>query len=125
MYFDLNVPVGPVTEGSKKGKVPTVANDVEWSERDQGALDARLDVLAHRMYPSLLHMIMLSEVDHRALNLVGYTVVALNQTIRGVFNPATHKNTLLKIRPRTDLTILRRLTIILTEDSEKGFGLVS
>lgn len=52
MYFDLNVPVGPVTEGSKKGKAPAAANDVEWSERDQGALDARLDVLAHRMYPS-------------------------------------------------------------------------
>lgn len=68
---------------------------------------------------------MLSEADLQATNLVGYTVVALNQTIRGVFNPATHKNTLMKIRPRTDLTILRRLTIILTEDSEKGFGLVS
>lgn len=70
-------------------------------------------------------MIMLAEVDRLAPNLVGYTVVALNQTIRGVFNPATHKNTLLKIRPRKDITVLRRLTIILTEDSEKGFGLVS
>ncbi|KIO32222.1 hypothetical protein M407DRAFT_111828 [Tulasnella calospora MUT 4182] len=103
MYFDLNVPVGPVTEGSKKGKAPASANDVDWSERDQAALDARLDVLAH----------------------LGYTVVALNQTIRGVFNPATHKNTLLKIRERKDITVLRRLTIILTEDSEKGFGLVN
>ncbi|KAG9050724.1 hypothetical protein FS837_003062 [Tulasnella sp. UAMH 9824] len=98
MYFDLNVPVGPVTEGSKKGKAPASTNDVDWSERDQAALDARLDVLAH---------------------------LALNQTIRGVFNPATHKNTLLKIRPRKDITVLRRLTIILTEDSEKGFGLVN
>lgn len=50
MYFDLNVPVGPVTEGSKKGKAPASTNDVDWSERDQAALDARLDVLAHRMY---------------------------------------------------------------------------
>ncbi|KAG8980241.1 hypothetical protein FRB90_007722 [Tulasnella sp. 427] len=103
MYFDLNVPVGPVTEGSKKGKAPATANDVDWSERDQAALDARLDVLAH----------------------LGYTAIALNQTIRGVFNPATHKNTLLKIRPREDITLLRRLTIILTEESEKGFGLVN
>lgn len=54
---------------------------------------------------------------------VGYTTVALNYTIEGKIDPVTHINPLLAVPPRTDLIILRRLTIILDESSEKGFGL--
>jgi ribonuclease P/MRP protein subunit RPP1 len=54
---------------------------------------------------------------------VGYTIVALNYTVYGKIDPATHVNPLLAVPPRKDLVILRRLTIVLDDSSEKGFGL--
>lgn len=54
---------------------------------------------------------------------VGYTTVALNYTIEGKIDPATHINPLLAVPSRNDLIILRRLTIVLDESSERGFGL--
>lgn len=54
---------------------------------------------------------------------MGYTVVALNYTVAGKIDPVTHINPLLAVPTRKDLLILRRLTIVLDESSEKGFGL--
>ena len=59
---------------------------------------------------------------------VGYTVIALNQTVEKKIDPKTHVNTLNKLLPqlknRTGVVFLKRLTIAIDEDSEKGFGLV-
>ena len=60
--------------------------------------------------------------------LVGYTVLALNQTVYKKLDPKTHVNVLdallAQLRPRAGLVLLKRLTIVLDEESEKGFGLV-
>ena len=122
MYFDLNVPLGPVTE-SGKGRPSSMSLETSLapvlSEREQRSLNDRLDILVHRQSSKRCQRQPLTQIT------VGYTVVALNQTIRGQFNAASHQNTLLGIEPRKDILILRRLTIILDEDCEKGFGLVS
>lgn len=59
---------------------------------------------------------------------VGYTVLALNQTIHKKIDPKTHINTLAALlpllRPRPGILLLKRLTVVLDESSEKGFGLV-
>jgi ribonuclease P/MRP protein subunit RPP1 len=60
---------------------------------------------------------------------VGYTVFALNQTVQKAVNPKSHTNILdslvAQLNPRSGIILLKRLTIILDQDSEKGFGLVS
>lgn len=59
---------------------------------------------------------------------VGYSVIALNQTVQKKVDPKTHVNTLdpllAQLRKRDRLIFVKRLTIVLDEDSEKGFGLV-
>ncbi|KAG9003030.1 hypothetical protein FRB94_002850 [Tulasnella sp. JGI-2019a] len=103
MFYDLNVPFEP-SSSPQTGNAREKANIASWiSPEDQAKLDARLDILIH----------------------LGYTIIALNQTITGVFNPKSHRNILQGIRPREGIVILRRLTIILTEESEKGSGLVA
>jgi ribonuclease P/MRP protein subunit RPP1 len=60
---------------------------------------------------------------------VGYTVLALNQTVQSSFNSSTHFNYLeelvKKLKKREGIIILKRLTINLDNASEKGTGLVS
>lgn len=60
---------------------------------------------------------------------VGYTVIALNQTVQTAIVPKVHVNILenlvAQLKPRLGVVLLKRLTIILDRDSEKGFGLVS
>ena len=60
---------------------------------------------------------------------VGYTVVAFNQIVHKKIEKKTLINTLdpllKQLRTRPGVVFLKRLTIILDEDSEKGFGLVS
>lgn len=55
-------------------------------------------------------------------------MVALNQTIHKKIDPKAHVDTLgpllEKLRKRQGVLFLKRLTIVLDEDSEKGFGLV-
>ncbi|KAG8848457.1 hypothetical protein FRB96_001243 [Tulasnella sp. 330] len=102
MFYDLNVPFQPTAP--LQTDQPSISDGlVRLSAKDQAKLDAQLDILIH----------------------LGYTVIALNQTVTGVFNPKTHRNTLQGIRTREGIVILRRLTIILTEESEKGSGLVT
>ncbi|KAG8901363.1 hypothetical protein FRB99_005373 [Tulasnella sp. 403] len=107
MYCDLNVPFGPTLDGSNakssntkdKGKL----KEASLTPKDQSVLDARIDLLVH----------------------LGFTVIALNQTVRGAYNPTLHPNTLLGVKPRDGILILRRLTIVLTDESDKGCGLVN
>ncbi|GAB1522848.1 ribonuclease P protein subunit p30 [Rhizoctonia solani] len=116
MFIDLNVPFAPsgfnsntqtVTKQKQKQKQKgnsseaPVINAPTLSSNDLDLINSRLDVISH----------------------LGYTVVALNYTVYGKIDPATHVNPLLAVPPRKDLVVLRRLTIILDESSEKGFGL--
>lgn len=59
---------------------------------------------------------------------VGYTAIAFNQTVNKKVDPKTHINILdillKQLKPRNEILYMKRLTIILDEDSEKGFGLV-
>lgn len=59
---------------------------------------------------------------------MGYTVVGLNQTVYKKVDPKTHVNILdillERLKKRPEIMFVKRLTIILDEDSEKGFGLV-
>lgn len=59
---------------------------------------------------------------------MGYTVLAFNQTVQKKVDPKSHVNTLdpllLQLRKRSGVAYLKRLTIVLDDESEKGFGLV-
>ncbi|KAG8744342.1 hypothetical protein FRC10_010322 [Ceratobasidium sp. 414] len=113
MFIDLNVPFLPSgfnanaqTSGKQKqkqkaGSSARVATPPTLSPTDLDAINSRLDTLVH----------------------LGYTVIALNYTVEGKIDPATHVNPLLSVPSRKDIVVLRRLTIILGESSEKGFGL--
>jgi ribonuclease P/MRP protein subunit RPP1 len=60
---------------------------------------------------------------------VGYSVLALNQVAYKRVDPKSHANILdgllAQLKKRDGIALLKRLTIVLDEDSEKGFGLVS
>lgn len=55
--------------------------------------------------------------------------MALNQTIQTKLDPKSHVNVLdpllSQLRKRSGLVLLKRLTIVLDEESEKGFGLTT
>ncbi|KAF7298748.1 PHP domain-like protein [Mycena indigotica] len=110
MYFDLNVPIHfpqPVSTANKKnkGKQPYVPVDVVYSPGQIAAIETRVDVLVH----------------------LGYTVIAFNQTVASSVHPQTHANTLepllAKLKPRQGIVFLKRLTIVLDQESEKSMGL--
>ncbi|KAF9219037.1 PHP domain-like protein [Gyrodon lividus] len=112
MYFDLNVPVvahegAGVSQSKKKGKQPQPQNTVVFTPAQVAAIEARVDLLVH----------------------LGYTVIAFNQIIEKKIDPKIHVNVLVLLVPqlkkRTGVVFLKRLTINLDEDSEKGFGLTS
>ncbi|KAJ7726358.1 PHP domain-like protein [Mycena metata] len=112
MFFDLNVPVHHPQQSSaqnsskkNKGKQPQQAVDVSYSPAQIAAIEAKLDLLVH----------------------LGYTVLALNQTVQTAVVPKSHVNILeslvAQLKSRPGVILLKRLTIILDQDSEKGFGL--
>ncbi|KAF9512916.1 hypothetical protein BS47DRAFT_1329986 [Hydnum rufescens UP504] len=79
----------------QKGKQP---NEISSPERH--SLEARIDALVH----------------------LGYTVIAINHVVQSKFQqPAPDFG----LRKRDGVIILRRLTIVLDEASEKGFGLTN
>lgn len=132
MFADLNVPVPTLTKqqltqaASKKGKgkQEQTGPPPAFSPAQITAIESRLDLLVHCQY-------MLFLVVKQALIvtlLVGYTIVAFNQTVERKVDPKTHVNTLdpllAQLRKRQGVVYLKRLTIVLDEDSEKGFGLV-
>ncbi|KAJ7447197.1 PHP domain-like protein [Mycena latifolia] len=112
MFFDLNVPVHHPQQSSAqnvskktKGKQPQQQIDVTYSPAQIGAIEARIDLLVH----------------------LGYTVIALNQTVQTAVVPKAHANILeslvTQLKPRPGIVLLKRLTIVLDQESEKGFGL--
>lgn len=60
---------------------------------------------------------------------VGYTIIALEHTIQTKYDPKTHENVfaalLTQLRKRDGILFIKRLTILLDEESDKGNGLVS
>ena len=60
--------------------------------------------------------------------VVGYNAIAFNQVVHKKIDPKTFVNgidlLLERLRKRSGIIYLKRLTIVLDEDSEKGFGLV-
>ncbi|TFK47451.1 PHP domain-like protein [Heliocybe sulcata] len=113
MYFDLNVPVtspplprqAQPTKG--KGKQAVVPVAVTYSSAQITAIEHRIDLLVH----------------------LGYSVLAFNQTVQRKIDPKTFVNVLdpllAQLRKRTDVVYLKRLTIVLDDESEKGFGLTN
>ncbi|KAG8800112.1 hypothetical protein FRC16_003695 [Serendipita sp. 398] len=123
MFFDLNIPVPAPnalkfvnTSSKKKGKQKNRATEQPENSEAQNvelfspaqveAIEKRIEILVH----------------------LGYTVLALNQTIQTCFSPSDHVNylneLLQKLKKRDGVVILKRLTIILDDASEKGTGLV-
>ncbi|KAI0832312.1 PHP domain-like protein [Trametes gibbosa] len=116
MFADLNVPVPTISKqqlgqgGSKKGKAKPQEHGgppPAFSPAQVAALESRLDVLVH----------------------LGYSIVAFNQTVERKVDPKVHVNTLDsllgQLRQRKGIVYLKRLTIVLDEESEKGFGLTN
>jgi len=109
MYFDLNFLVPPIsttTGPANKGKGKQ-SQPILYSQAQIEAIEARIDILVH----------------------LGYSVVAFNQVIKTKVEPKTFVNALdplLRLmKKRPGLIYLKRLTIVLDEDSEKGFGLTN
>lgn len=152
MYFDLNVPV-PIPASlasssnagnqSKKGKGKAqqqqpsqAASAVVYSPAQITALEARIDLLIHCR--SFYFPVTLEHHAYILVRTVGYTVIALTQTVHKKVEPKTFVNTLDallgsgnernkgggQLKTREGIIFLKRLTITLDEDSEKGFGLV-
>jgi hypothetical protein len=73
---------------------------------------------------------LLSTCSQTYINPVGYSTIALNHVLQSKFDPKIHTSNRLdellsKLKGRENIILLKRLTIILDESSEKGFGLVS
>ena len=60
---------------------------------------------------------------------VGYTAISLAYTIQTKFDPKAHEDILgtlvAQLRTREGIQFLKRLTIVLDDESDKGNGLVS
>ncbi|KZS87256.1 PHP domain-like protein [Sistotremastrum niveocremeum HHB9708] len=116
MYFDLNVPIPtPIaphlqTTTSKKGKQKQTLSDAP-----------------HQAFTAAQIAVLESKID--LLVRLGYTVIALNQFVLGKIDPKTTPNytdeILSRLSPRQGVAFMKRLTIVLDEGSEKGFGLTN
>ena len=131
MYFDLNVPIpqpsaSSVAQSNKgKGKKVQSSTSQQFTSAQLIAIEARVDLLVHRVSFSTLH----SYLGNTLIGgPVGYSVLAFNQCIKSKIEPKTFINTLdpllCHLKKRPGVVYLKRLTIVLDEDSEKGFGLV-
>ena len=129
MYFDLNFLVpplsrttGPTHAQSNKGKGKQVQPTL-YSQAQIDAIEARIDLLVHcaRSLVVAVGNVLISRP-------VGYSVFAFNQCIKTNVEPKTFVNALdpllRLVKKRPGIIHLKRLTIVLDEDSEKGFGLV-
>ncbi|KAG2158499.1 RNase P subunit p30-domain-containing protein [Suillus bovinus] len=100
MHFDLNFP-------KNKNKQPQQSSSSPFTPAQIKGIEARLDLLEH----------------------LGYTVFAFNQSVNKKIDPKTHVNILdgllKQLRARPGTVFLKRLTIVLDNDSEKGFGLTN
>ncbi|KAF9556870.1 PHP domain-like protein [Agrocybe pediades] len=111
MFFELNLPIQksiPKLNPSKKGKqAQQDGGGITWTTAELTSIEARIDLLFH----------------------LGYTVIAFTQTVHKKVDPKSHVNYLEsligRLRTRPGMVYLKRLTIILDADSEKGFGLIN
>ncbi|KZT06706.1 PHP domain-like protein [Laetiporus sulphureus 93-53] len=119
MFIDLNVPIpasfsmhlgGQARSKKNKGKQPAAVQEtvsVTFTPAQISVIERRIDLLVH----------------------LGYTVFALNQTVRSKVERKTHVNIIdplvAQLRERTGVVILKRITIVLDEDSEQGYGLTT
>jgi len=108
MFFDLNIPIKKFSarlNTSKKSK--PLETTTTWTAMEIADAERRVDVLVH----------------------LGYTVLAFSQTVNKKIDSKTHVNHLesltSQLRPRSGIVYLKRLNIILDQDSEKGFGLIN
>ncbi|KAL0563583.1 RNA-binding RNA processing protein rpp1 [Marasmius crinis-equi] len=106
MFFDLNLPVSLPSSGqnsSKKGKGKAPVQEAQFSQAQLSAIDAQIDILIH--------------------------FIGFNQTVQKKVDPKVHVNILdgllSQLKKRDGIVFLKRLSIILDEDSEKGFGLIN
>jgi ribonuclease P/MRP protein subunit RPP1 len=129
MFFDLNVPVPQARQThSKKGKgknlQPANASAVVYTAAQISAIDTRVDLLVHCQSLRLSLGVYLSTCSRT----VGYSVIAFNQKAYKRIEAKTHVNVLddliNQLKKRPSVVFLKRLTIVLDEESEKGFGLV-
>lgn len=132
MFIDLNIPVptlskqqlSQATSKKGKGKQEQPGPPPAFTPAQVAAIETRIDTLVHCQYGA--------DLTARTLlttyMLVGYTVFAFNQTVERKIDPKTFVNTLDpllgQLRKRDGVVYLKRLTIVLDEESEKGFGLV-
>lgn len=131
MFFDLNLPipsssqalVGQSQSKKGKGKQPISGSPVTFSPSQINALEARIDLLVRCEFCPL-HIVSFSYGFE-----VGYTVLGFNQVVHKKVELKSHVNTVEplvnELRQRPGIVYLKRLSIILDDDSEKGFGLVS
>ncbi|KAL4078847.1 RNase P subunit p30-domain-containing protein [Scleroderma yunnanense] len=105
MSYDLNVPVTAYETARKQPRQCAAL----FTPAHIAAIETRVDFLVHCE--------------------LGYNVLAFNQTISKKIDPKTRVNILdsllSQLKARAGVVFLKRLTIILNEESEKGFGLTS
>ncbi|KAG8936665.1 hypothetical protein FRC02_000123 [Tulasnella sp. 418] len=118
MYFDLNVPVVPQKIGIKQGSEQPLKKKSKLGEKSPRVAHARDPILSPSERKSIE-----TRIDD-LINL-GYSVIALNQTVTSKYDPMSDHNYLAEIPDRSGVTLLRRLTIELDERSENGFGLTN
>lgn len=132
MYFDLNFLVqppsrttGPTHAQSNKGKGKQVQHSQPtlFSPAQLEAIEARINLLVH-----CARSLVVAVRDVLIGGSVGYSVFAFNQCIKTKVEPKTFVNVLdpllRLVKKRPGIIYLKRLTIVLDEGSEKGFGLV-
>ncbi|KAG5341524.1 hypothetical protein C0989_009885 [Termitomyces sp. Mn162] len=100
MYYDLNVPVPSLNQSSgsntwKKAKQKTPGPDPAYNATQISVVEARIDLL-----------FVLKRVDQKS-------------------HVNTAKALVSQLKKRTGIVYLKRLSIILDDDSEKGFGLTN
>ncbi|KAI0300084.1 RNase P subunit p30-domain-containing protein [Multifurca ochricompacta] len=135
MYFDLNVPIPPpsassssglIQAHSSKGKRKQIqpSHSVLFTPAQLAVIETRIDLLVHGV--SSLAIISGTSLISQP---VGYSVLAFNQTVKTKVESKTFVNTLdpllRQVKKRPGIIYLKRLTIILDEDSEKGSGLTN
>ncbi|PAV17701.1 hypothetical protein PNOK_0618700 [Pyrrhoderma noxium] len=115
MYFDLSIPVDGFlqqnhqaqTSKKNKNKQPAQALPVVYSPAQIARLEARIDLLSR----------------------LGYSVIAFEQKVYSKVDAKTHANSLdpllRQLRKRENIVYLKRLTLILDEESEKGNGMTA
>jgi ribonuclease P/MRP protein subunit RPP1 len=115
-----------VQVASKKGKGKQQSHGVAYNTTQINAMEARVDLLVRCESHSLYSRAVLSATFY---SQVGYTVIGFNQLVHKKVEPKTHVNILdnlvSQLRQRPGIVFLKRLSVVLDEDSEKGFGLVN